>query len=201
MTQCIMYRRWHVRAILWRAVWEIDELAKDCSSEVTEERELINDHRLARKGSGRRLGTGQKCSVFHVFGAPKKINVCGRVTVERTKHTHTAEKVVPSNMCSFVGRNGWSGGHRVHRCSLVLGSWRGGRQDHAADRVICAVTSKAVSSCDTHGSTRSVTGKHLEWTRYHRTDQDRTRSSSSLSLLVAFRSHRLPWWTSNPRRI
>jgi hypothetical protein len=39
MTQCIMYRRrWHVRAILWRAVWEIDELAKDCSREVTEER-------------------------------------------------------------------------------------------------------------------------------------------------------------------
>jgi len=37
MTQCIMYRRWHVRAILWRAVWEIDELAKDCSCEVTEE--------------------------------------------------------------------------------------------------------------------------------------------------------------------
>ena len=37
MTQCFKYRRWHVRAILWRAVWEIDELAKDCSSEVTEE--------------------------------------------------------------------------------------------------------------------------------------------------------------------
>jgi len=35
MTQCIMYRRWHVRSILWRAVWEIDELARDGSSEVT----------------------------------------------------------------------------------------------------------------------------------------------------------------------
>lgn len=130
MTPCIVYRRWHVRAVLWRAVWEIDELAKDCSStEVTEERGLINDHRLARKRSGRRLGNnGQECSVFHVFGAPKRnkrLWSCHGRTHTHT-HTHTAEKVVPSNMCSVVGRNGWSGGHRVHRSSLVLGSWRGG---------------------------------------------------------------------------
>jgi hypothetical protein len=100
MTPCIVYRQWHVRAILWRAVWEIDELAKDCSiTEVTEERELINDHRLARKRSGRRLGNvEQECSVFHVFGAPKKINVCGRVTVERTR-TRTQQRRLFHRTC------------------------------------------------------------------------------------------------------
>ena len=137
--------------------------------------------------------------MFQVFGAPKKNKRLW--SCHGRTHTHTAEKVVPSNMCSVVGGNGWSGGHRVHRFSLVSWDLGGDGQDHAADRVICAVTSKAVFTCDTHGSTRAITEKHLEWTRCHRTEQDRARSSSSLSLLVACRSHRLPRWTSNPRRI
>jgi hypothetical protein len=128
ITQCIMYRRWHVRAILWRAVWEIDELAKDCIREVTEERGLINDDRLAWKqwsdGAGRHLGNGHEYSVFQVFGAPKKkyVNVCGRVTVERTRTVHTAERRLFHRTCvRSLEQNGWSGGHRVHRFRLVLG--------------------------------------------------------------------------------
>jgi hypothetical protein len=120
-----MYRPWHARVKLWRAVWEIDELAKDCSREVTEERELVNADRLVWKQwsdrAGRHLGNGQEYSVFQVFGAPKKTkrlwSCHGRM------HTHTAEKIVPSNMCSVVGRKRLERrppGASVHTCLGIL---------------------------------------------------------------------------------
>jgi len=128
MTQCIIYRRWHVRAVLWRAVWEINELAKYCSSEVTEER--TKSQTIDWCGinvAGRHLGNSQEYSVFHVFGAPKKRQpFCNRVTAGRT-YTHGAEKVVPSNMRSFV-RLKETAGAAATGCigsGRVLGPWRG----------------------------------------------------------------------------
>jgi hypothetical protein len=115
--------------VWWRAVWEIDELAKDCSSEVTEERELINDDRLAWKQwsnrAGRHLGDGQEYSAFQVFGAPKKNKRLW--SCHGRTHTHTAEKVVPSNMCSVVGRKRLerrTPGASVRTLSLGILAWR-----------------------------------------------------------------------------
>ena len=124
-----MYRRWHVIAILWRAVWEIDELARDGSSEVTLKRgnksQTVNWCGI--NVAGRHLANKQEYSVFQVFGAPnRKINV---VVVSRPDaHTHTQTRREGCSIEHVFGR--WRKrlerrppGASVQSC--LLGSWRG----------------------------------------------------------------------------
>jgi hypothetical protein len=107
-----------------------------------------------------------------------------------THGAHSREKVVPSNMCSFVGTKRLERrppGASVQTCLGILGGDQ--RQDHAADRVTCAVTSMVLFSiCDTHGLTRTVTGIPYGM------DSDGTetpnRSTPSLDRLLLFP----PWW-------
>jgi len=114
----------------------------------------------------------------------KKQNVCGRVTVERTRTT--AEKIVPSNMCSVVGRKRLERrppGASVHTCLGTLAGRETGPRCRPRD-MRCDIW--PFPTCDTHGSTRTVMGKQLRWTTSHRTtDQARARSSCSPSLSVA----------------